>query len=446
MLGIKPKVPSFEGTALDGRTINIEEATRKQPVLIVFFSPKCHNCEAELDFLNSIYVAGELKDRFEVVALNTLNRFITEKFIKEKKYPFPVIIDASKKIASLFPSFLGPVPVCYVVDQQGQINAIYTGFSAQKKNIYMMTLRKLAGLPNPPLLQKEGYSGEKHCKICHESEHLQWTLTGHADAFRSVVRKGAEDDENCVSCHVTGFGKKGGYTLETKRPPKHLEGVQCESCHGPGHESCSGFTGKPPKKKKAAEWKKVCLTCHTKEESLDFVFAKRYARILHTSAPDFSAMTREERLKLARASRERQNVFDSQAAYVGAQACRDCHGEQYEMWQKTVHAGIHTSERAEKAPAEEMFRYNTGVGGSGGYPELGREGVQCEACHGPGEKHVKEPDVKNKGYIISLGAKCSSCVVEQICRGCHTFEFDPEFNFEKQIEKVRHKTKVKPAG
>ena len=172
--------------------------------------------------------------------------------------------------------------------------------------------------------------------------------------------------------------------------------------------------------------------------SLDFDFSKRYSRILHSSAPDFSAMSREERLKLAGNMHERQDVFDSKAEYVGAQACRDCHNEQYETWGKTVHASIYKSEQAMAAPAEEMFRYNTGVGASGGYPELGLEGVQCEACHGPGERHVNEPDVKDKGYIISLGGKCSSCVVEQICRGCHTFEFDPEFNFEKQIEKVQH--------
>ena len=125
-------------------------------------------------------------------------------------------------------------------------------------------LRKLTGLKNPPLLKKDGYSGEKLCKVCHEREHIQWTLTGHADAFRSVVRKGSDEDENCVSCHVTGFGEKGGYTLTTKRTAKHLEGVQCESCHGPGHESCSGITGETPEKKKVADWKEICLSCHTK--------------------------------------------------------------------------------------------------------------------------------------------------------------------------------------
>jgi len=52
---------------------------------------------------------------------------------------------------------------------------------------------------------------------------------------------------------------------------------------------------------------------------------------------------------------------------------------------------------------------------------------------------VAKPEAKGQDYIISLGAECESCVVEQICRRCHSLADDPEFDFQKQIEKVRHK-------
>jgi len=35
-------------------------------------------------------------------------------------------------------------------------------------------------------------------------------------AFHSILRKGKEEDENCVSCHVTGYNQPGGYSLKTK--------------------------------------------------------------------------------------------------------------------------------------------------------------------------------------------------------------------------------------
>ena len=367
------------------------------------------------------------------------NGKITADFITKQKYAFPVIVDEEKKILSLFPSYTGSIPLSYVVDRQGFIISLHKGFDDYARNLYVMELKKLAGLPNPPLLSKNGYSGEKTCGICHEKEHIQWKLTKHADAFLSLMRKGEEDNDTCVSCHVTGFGSAGGYSISDKKYSRHLEGVQCESCHGAGYTSCSAFTQSKPKKKNTSEWQKTCTSCHTEKESLNFVFAKRYPRILHTNVPDFSNMSRQERLQFVRAYREKKNIFDNPARYRGAESCRKCHEKEYRHWEKTVHAGVYKTEKAETAPPEKLFRYNTGVGDAGGYPEPGREGVQCETCHGPGEKHIANPEVKGHGYIVSLGSECSSCVVEQICRRCHSAADDPDFDFQKELEQVRHK-------
>jgi hypothetical protein len=150
-------------------------------------------------------------------------------------------------------------------------------------------------------------------------------------------------------------------------------------------------------------------------------------------------MSREERLQFLRSYREKKNIFDNPAKYVGAAACKKCHDKEYNHWGTTVHAQAHTTDKAKAASQDKLFRYNTGVGSAGGYPEPGREGVQCEACHGPGEKHVAKPKAKGQDYILGLGAECANCVVEQICRRCHSVADDPEFDFQKQIEEVRHK-------
>ncbi len=444
ILGIKPPVPLFKGNTIGGSIIDIKEVYQAGPVIILFFSPGCSHCQDELAFLNSLYNAGELQGKFEIVAVSVSNQEFTADFISSQNYLFPVMVDAGRKITSLFPSYTGTIPISFLVDRTGSIVSMHKGFNDHMRTIYMMELKKLAGLPNPPLLSKKGYSGESACVICHEQEHIQWKLTRHADAFASMVRKGTEDDETCVSCHVTGYGEAGGYSLSSKRYSKHLEGVQCEACHGPGHESCSAFAGEKAKTKKAAEWKKRCLACHTEKESINFVFAKRYPRILHGNAPDLTKMTREERLRFLLSYREKSNIFDNPARYVGAESCRGCHSREYEHWNKTAHAATHTTEKAKTAPPEKQYRYNTGAGSAGGYPEPGREGVQCEACHGPGENHVAEPEAKGQGYIVGLTRECSSCVVEQICRRCHSSEDDPDFDFQKQLLKVRHGSRVSP--
>ena len=439
VLGIKPPLPLFKGKTLSGSILDIKELYPVKPCVVVIFSPKCSHCEDELTFLNSLYAAGDLKGKFEITAISTLERKITAEFITNQKYAFPVIVDEEKKILSLFPSYTGSIPLSYVVDRKGFIISLHKGFDEYARNLYVMELKKLAGLPNPPLLSTNGYSGEKTCGICHEKEYVQWKLTKHADAFLSMVRKGEEDNDTCVSCHVTGFGSAGGYSISDKKYSRHLEDVQCESCHGAGYTSCSAFTHSKPAKKKTAEWQKTCTSCHTEKESLNFVFAKRHPRILHTNAPDLSKMSREERLQFLRSYREKKNIFDNPARYMGAESCRKCHDKEYRHWETTVHAGIYKTEKAETAPLEKLFRYNTGVGDAGGYPEPGREGVQCETCHGPGEKHIANPEAKGQGYIVALGNECSNCVVEQICRRCHSAADDPGFDFQKELEQVRHK-------
>ncbi len=93
------------------------------------------------------------------------------------------------------------------------------------------------------------YEGRKKCGGCHKSQYKFWRDTTHATAVESLAPgvkaeekdnagldpdKDYSEDEDCVGCHVTGFGKEGGYDMDD--PSKYLVGVTCESCHGAGSE------------------------------------------------------------------------------------------------------------------------------------------------------------------------------------------------------------------
>lgn len=80
------------------------------------------------------------------------------------------------------------------------------------------------------------YLGANACKKCHIKQHRSWKKMAHAKAFDNLPAKyhGEKDEQGraCISCHVTGYGKEGGFVdLEQS---KELTGVQCEACHGPG--------------------------------------------------------------------------------------------------------------------------------------------------------------------------------------------------------------------
>jgi hypothetical protein len=106
------------------------------------------------------------------------------------------------------------------------------------------------------------------------------------------------------------------------------------------------------------------------------------------------------------------------------------------------------SKAGKSTHADCLACHTTGFGRPGGFPRDGAveshtdlARVGCESCHGPGGEHVKQ-DATRIGSIVSLGDKCDSCVILQICGRCHDEANDPGFEFEviEKIEAQRHGT------
>lgn len=182
-------------------------------------------------------------------------------------------------------------------------------------------------LPARLLADEFEYVGTKTCKKCHFDQQWQsWSHTKMANAIQ-VLRPDAtlKPDEklgltnewieqikanktkaktkldpakdytrqaDCLKCHTTGFGAKGGYAIPDEKDKKalrkaeELEGVGCESCHGPGSKYVEIFKDILDKQRPytraelyAAGLNKmgpeICAKCHNKESPLvgdDYVF------------------------------------------------------------------------------------------------------------------------------------------------------------------------------
>jgi hypothetical protein len=75
------------------------------------------------------------------------------------------------------------------------------------------------------------YVGVSKCRLCHMDQYNTWNETGMAHAFDAL--KGDEQkNADCLKCHVTGYGKPGGFKDVDSTPG--MENIQCEECHGPG--------------------------------------------------------------------------------------------------------------------------------------------------------------------------------------------------------------------
>ncbi len=158
------------------------------------------------------------------------------------------------------------------------------------------------------------YEGSKSCQKCHFKEYGTWQKTKMAKAFESLkpnqaaeaktkakldVAKDYTKDPGCVACHVTGYGKPGGYpelvagkefSPEEKVRAALNEGVSCEACHGPGGKA-SAFK----KDNKAYRWEEVaklgmihpdesnCASCHNAKSPtyVEFKFADKIGKDTH---------------------------------------------------------------------------------------------------------------------------------------------------------------------
>jgi hypothetical protein len=135
---------------------------------------------------------------------------------------------------------------------------------------------KVAGLLKESVKPQAGdtYLGVARCAECHQPYQESWKRTRHAGAFDSLITAGKSNDPECIACHSVGFGEKGGFfSIETT---PELANVQCEECHGLDREHVEDFS--LPMRRVT---EKICLKCHTRENSPDFDYPVYLKKIIH---------------------------------------------------------------------------------------------------------------------------------------------------------------------
>ncbi len=149
------------------------------------------------------------------------------------------------------------------------------------------------------------------------------------------------------------------------------------------------------------------------------------------------------------------------ADYVGINKCKMCHLKEYKSWSETKHAmAMAGLQKADPKVAAEMATkvkveikgspdktdgcvmcHVTGFHLAGGFPAADSAktaavtNVTCEACHGPGSKHVAAATAEKKKMI---NTKPSA----NMCMQCHTSETSPKFNFDEYKKRGVHAIKA----
>jgi hypothetical protein len=146
--------------------------------------------------------------------------------------------------------------------------ALASAMRALDKAVGAANLRH-AEAPPPAPPGRAAYVGDQACNKCHKKAAAVWKTTVHAHAWKTLVEGGKTGDDECVSCHVTGYGEVGGSSLGFTRK---LEAVQCETCHGPGslHVAQEGLEDPPAVHLDTPE--STCQRCHNPKHSDTFQY------------------------------------------------------------------------------------------------------------------------------------------------------------------------------
>jgi hypothetical protein len=147
--------------------------------------------------------------------------------------------------------------------------------------------------------------------------------------------------------------------------------------------------------------------------------------------------------------------------YVGADKCKTCHnakdkGEMYTKWKSTKHSQAHATlagDAAKKIDKDALKNakclkcHDTEV--RAGADKLaksfkGEQGVQCETCHGPGDKHVKARMASEDDSNVT-DAEITKAPTEKVCLDCHNKDSPSykEFKFADASKVIEHKNPSK---
>ncbi len=145
-----------------------------------------------------------------------------------------------------------------VRESLGSDPGIEADLSTYYKSVNEQNRRAFADRVAPrPTADQAGYVGVEVCSTCHAGPRKVYDQTSHAHAYAALSSQFKEFNLDCVSCHVTGYGRAGGSTVTHV---DKLENVQCEVCHGPGSKHVASPTDRSLIVTKPDT--ATCLGCH----------------------------------------------------------------------------------------------------------------------------------------------------------------------------------------
>jgi len=321
------------------------------------------------------------------------------------------------------------------------------------------------------------YIGSKACGSCHDGpqmgfQYSKWHLSAHAKAYASLSLPQSKEitklsgiteepyrAKMCLGCHTTAaeaenWERGEGFHLE--------DGLQCEACHGPGSEYATAEVMQDRMKAMAAGLrmpsKDDCYICHRTKGSHEAVLKTQPFKLdvaWETIAHPTPKASQSD------SGSAKSETATSQFKFVGVMKCAACHtgpmfNFQFSKWRLSKHAQAWATLGTPKSlqiakekgisgnpqEADQCLKCHSTAAGRDDSARLNtfdvRDGVQCEACHGPGSEYSTEAIMRDKAAARQNGLRA---VDRKVCLQCHQGQGNGDFDYDKAVEKIAHPTK-----
>lgn len=123
------EAPDFTVDINDGSSFSLSEQEGKV-ILLNFWATWCGPCVREMPAFQKLY--EEYGDEIAILAVDVAeDRSITDAFIEEQGYTFPIAYDEMGKVGSLYPT--EGIPYTLVIGKDGKVKASFLGAEGADK-------------------------------------------------------------------------------------------------------------------------------------------------------------------------------------------------------------------------------------------------------------------------------------------------------------------------
>lgn len=164
-----------------------------------------------------------------------------------------------------------------IVDQtRREVNRINRRAQQKQKKQQAGWQRTTGNNKFPESLQE--MAGWPACKKCHHEQTSFYLSTDHAGAWQTLADLDQQYNPDCLLCHVTLPTYDGRLVQEKNllsNIPLELQGVGCETCHGPARQHSKMPESVLPTKPDRG----ICLQCHTDQRDKNFIYTEKIQKI-----------------------------------------------------------------------------------------------------------------------------------------------------------------------